>query len=48
MNNRAARMTQRSRIIQVSADGLEDAANKMASETHSNQQCIIVMVKRSY
>ena len=48
MNNRAQRMTQRSRIIQVSADGLEDAANKMSSETHSNQQCIIVMVKRSY
>lgn len=39
---------QRSRIIQVSADNLTDAANEMQNQTYGNNQCIIVMVKRTY
>jgi hypothetical protein len=32
----------------VSADNLSEAPDKMSGATYSNNQCIIVMVKRSY
>ena len=48
MNQGGARLQARSRIIQVSADSVDDAAGKMAQCTSGNNQCIIVMVKRSY
>lgn len=48
MNMNPNRMTARSRIIQVSASSLTEAADKMQGETYSNQQAIIAMVKRSY
>lgn len=32
----------------MSANNLTDAAAKMQSETYGNQQCVIVMVRRSY
>ena len=41
-------ITSRTKIIQVSADNITDAAEKMAHSSTHEKQCIIVMLKRNY